>query len=420
LADPAKFIARTNPSYDAVQELVEALAGVAGAASTSEGRAIIDLFLQQPDIVDDVQSRPWARLLHAVPDNAWDPRLIESVVLATSRQHERLHLIALGLAVDHGGVDAKEQLVARIRQGSFDALSALGGLDRLPTDVAAVTIERVESRVARIVADAKQGLHSLDPGNYGRVLTVLNINHPDLARWDSIYALLEEPSVPPADKNAACSRLVRRADSLPDVVRARLAAIAGSMVDHPVLGLDRVARTSDRVGPAAALSVRIGANESKAATLLIRALASDPSDRAWVPLLTLGLPVSVAVGVLAVLAHDSQSEIREAAASCAIKLIDDGHHDEYLYEIVRNCASDPGTRVRSTVADGLSRVGQPSEMAVALLEVLATDISARVRFTPGSGHRVSRTSGSAERMSSCLLVSAGRTRLSTRSRLRIV
>jgi len=43
-----------------------------------------------------------------------------------------------------------------------------------------------------------------------------------------------------------------------------------------------------------------------------------------------------------------------------------------------------------------------------------------VRFTPGSGHRVSRTSSSAERMSSCLLVSAGRTRLSTRSRLRIV
>ncbi|WP_141996447.1 hypothetical protein [Amycolatopsis cihanbeyliensis] len=42
-----------------------------------------------------------------------------------------------------------------------------------------------------------------------------------------------------------------------------------------------------------------------------------------------------------------------------------------------------------------------------------------LRFTPGSGHRVSRTSRPAERMSSCLLASAVRTRPSTRSRLLI-
>ncbi|WAL65954.1 hypothetical protein ORV05_34740 [Amycolatopsis cynarae] len=41
----------------------------------------------------------------------------------------------------------------------------------------------------------------------------------------------------------------------------------------------------------------------------------------------------------------------------------------------------------------------------------------KMRFTPGSGHRVSRTSGPVERMSSCLLTSAVRTRPSTRSRL---
>ncbi|QWF76820.1 alpha/beta hydrolase [Amycolatopsis sp. CA-230715] len=48
---------------------------------------------------------------------------------------------------------------------------------------------------------------------------------------------------------------------------------------------------------------------------------------------------------------------------------------------------------------------------------LTCGLNPPMRFTPGSGHRVSRISRSAERMSSCLLASTGRTRRSTRSRL---
>ncbi|MFD4636971.1 DUF4365 domain-containing protein [Lentzea sp. NPDC058436] len=385
LSDPADFVTRAQASSSVTSELVDVLAGVAGAASVSEGRAIVDFFLQQPYVVDDIEARPWARLLAAVPEGSWDAPLIEMLFTATAHHHERIRSIALGIAADHQHPAATEELLQGIRQGSDRALAAFAPYGRLPADVAALAIDQVDAQVKKIAADAKQGRRIMHFYNYARILATLNIKFPTLARWDSIFTLLEEPGVSPADKNGACSRLVRHADTLPDVVRARLAVIAQEMIDHPILEVDRIERRPDRLGMAAALAVRGGVDERTSASLLSRALSSAPENRAWVPLLTLGLPSAMATGVLVVLVHDAQVVVREGAASCVAKLFSDARDNEILYEALLCSIRDPGTRVRNIVAAVLCDIEHPSERVAEMLEELAKDISASVRRAATSG-----------------------------------
>lgn len=379
LKEPEAFETRTRPSYMVPYELVKVLAGVTTGVCVADGRAIVDHFLAEPALVDELLSRAWLKVLRAVPAEVWGPELVDAVVRRTEQDREELHFAALGVAEAHGDLTARERLVERIRQGSDEALAALGDLHSLPPEVAAVKIEREDSLVAQIVADAVVGVSARYMYNSGLILALLNLAHPDSARWDGIYGLLGEPVVSQKDKNAVCSVLAQHVHELPHDVRSRLRTTAESMIDHPVRLLDRVRHSRDRVGPAAVLAANTGVGEQDGARLLGRALAGEPDDRGWVPLLTLALPVHVAVGVLTVLAHDEVPQVRVAAASCVAKLVLDGHGDEHLWATLRACAQDPGVWVRLVVAEGLNRANPEDQTIADIREALMTDRSARVR-----------------------------------------
>lgn len=376
LTDPVAFIARTRPAYRVTLELIDTLAGVVPAVSVDDGRAVVDFFLQQVPTLDEAVVQPWARVLLALPGEVWNAQLLTSVVESV-RDHEDLHLLVLGLAAERGDAAFRARLLEMSRAGSLQATWMLSDADELPADVAEQHIAGLATGVARIVADARRGERSIGGPNLGQALVLLNVHHPGQARWDEVCALLEEPAVSPADKNAACSLLIKNAAALPHLVRARLAVIAGRMVDHPVTLVDRFERTESRLGPAAALAVHLGADSDQATSLLNRALASPP-DRVWVPMLSLGLPSSQAAGVLAVLAQDLQVRVRASAASCAVKLLESGQGDA-VWHTVRQCAADPGVDVRRMVATGLSQVKRPNRELSALLAELSVDSSARVR-----------------------------------------
>lgn len=379
LDDPGELIARTRPSHNVAHELIDTLSGVVGGAEPSECLVVAEKFLTQPPIVDELDVRSWTRLIRALPDQTWDTHLIGSLVESTEQHDAQLRLFALGVAAQRGDTTAEEQLLRQIRNGSMQALVDFGSVRRLPADDAELVAERLEEQVHKVVTKARLGSRSRFGWDYGNALAVLNVNCPAAARWESIYSLLEEPGVAPDAKSSVCSVLVQSSDSVPADVRSRLIAIAETMRDHPVSALDRVAQTPDRVGPAAALALSTGLGQENAANLVIRALTADQKDRAWLPMMTLGLPLPVACGVLAVLAHDADRSVRASAASVAVQLFADRHDDEYLRQIVRSCASDPGVSVRFAIAQGLNRGTRDDAMIREVLETLSADASARVR-----------------------------------------
>lgn len=379
LRAPEEFVTRVRPHYSLPDELVKVLAGVTTGACVADGRTIVDRFLAEPVFADELLSRAWLRVLYAVPADVWEPALVDGVVRRTARDRKELRLAALGLAVAQGDATATEQLLELIRQGSEGALVALGDFGLLSPEVAAVTTELVGSHVAQIVANARQGVRAHYVHKSGPILAILNLEHPDSAHWDPVYDLLDESAVSPKDKNSVCTVLARRVHELPNDVRSRLRSIAESMIDHPVRPTDDIQHARERVGPAAVLAANTGGGNQDGARLLDRALAGGPDDRAWVPLLTLALPVHVAAGVLAVLAHDESPWIRLAAASCVVKLVLDGHGNEHLEATLCACAQDPGVSVRLAVAEGLNRADPEDQTIADIRQTLMIDLSAGVR-----------------------------------------
>jgi hypothetical protein len=143
-------------------------------------------------------------------------------------------------------------LVRDIRNNSWDALAEFGDLTQLPDEAARSLIDVAEARINEHIPDAAQGAYAYGSHDIGQALVLLNLTHPDVARWEPIYALLDDRRVAGRHKRGACADLAQAADRLRPEVRARLAELATAMLDHPIAPPDRHEDRFSALGPAAA------------------------------------------------------------------------------------------------------------------------------------------------------------------------
>lgn len=370
-ADLAEFVRRTQPNFDVVQEFVNTLAGVVGAAPFDRQAAVAELVLGLPPQGDDARAAAWSAVVEAVSPGVWTEDRAARAVEVTSRHHEHLGTPLLA-AVAHMNSAAEAELVRQVGQHSLLALSLLSTKGALSSEVVDSLTADLATRVAGLIADARSGSHSDWIHDFGRMLVALNIQYPENARWEEVYTLLQEPLVAAQDKRGTCIVLAHEVDSLPQEVRERLSMLVSEVATGPAAPFDVAFRTGQTVaGPAALLAAKLTGDARTAGELLARLLGGDATQRAWAAWLAPQVP-GAAAGVLAGLTNDEVPMVRAAAAVSLLHWSGSGTRNSFADEVLRRSVEDPGTLVAR-------RMVTAAEISENVLERLAEHRSAEVR-----------------------------------------
>jgi hypothetical protein len=379
LTDDTAFHTRTRPTFAVRLRLVDTLAGVAPAAPPDHQSAIAEFVLALPPQDDLALATSWAGLVHALPASLWSG-LAARAVTAADAHHDVLRRSLLAVAAPTN-LAARNSLLDEIRSSkSLTALAALNEVD-LPDDVVGELITILEPLVTNRISDAQQATYATGAVDVGRTLAVLNAAHPDIARWESIYALLEEPQVVADDKRDVCRVLASSVDRLRPEVKAKLNSLAPALLSHPAALADRVDGLPGVLEPAAYLAVKLGIETVTTELLLVRLLAGDVADRGWATKLATHLAPSVAAGVLVPLTEDPEPSVRASAASAMAWLVVTGTAETLASVTLGRSVKDPGTLVPRHIAKVLAGQTEPTTAAVHLLRGLAEHCAATVRAT---------------------------------------
>jgi hypothetical protein len=384
LSDPSAFVARTSPSYLLDARLVDTLAAVVSAASIGR-RAVVDYLAVLPGQEDQLLASRWSRVVHAVPDDAWDEEAALRVGQAVDAHHEDLRLPLLEVAARYDG-QARARLIERANCGSLEALAALGDARRLSAEVVTNLIDKLTMHADQQVRDAQAGSFRFGGCDIGHNLVLLNVWHPDVASWDPLFNLLEEEAVAGSHKVGALLLLASVAEHLHDNVRSRLKTIALAIAGQPLPGRPSLlVNERDIVGAATELAVALGAlDEDTIAHQLVALVAHDLAHRQWAARLAYRLNWPETVGVLVTLSQDLEPAVRAAAAAGLAFLVATECGGAIAVHGLQHCLRDPGTTVPRSVATALAKVPARSPVADKALSHLRDHASAYVRATAAS------------------------------------
>ncbi len=376
IRDSSAFATRTSPSYLLVARLVDTLAAVVPAASATARHAVLDHLKTLTAQPEQYLATSWARVVYAMPAEAWDEHAALLVGREAGDHHAVLQLPMLGVASRYDP-SVRARLVEEARGGSLDALGALGDVRVLPIDVVTNLVAALTERVNQQVCDAQNGMSSVGVHNYGHTLALLNLWHPDAADWPPLLALLEDRNVGGNHKRAALQVLASLVDRLPALVRSRLEAITGTIMETPARWTP-FGDIPDAVGAGTDLAAALGCEEG--ADRLLDLLVGDADHRQWAARAAGRLGRRQDTGVLVTLAQDSEPEVRAAAAAGLASLVAAGSDDSLAFSGLQRCLLDPGSAVPFSIADTLASAPSLEAGAQEALIGLRRHPSVRVRL----------------------------------------
>lgn len=337
---------------------------------------------------DQLLASRWSRVVRAVPDDTWDEEAALRVGRATDGHHEDLRLPLLEVAGRHDA-PARARLLETANHGSLDALAALGDVRTLSTEMVTNLINKLTLHVDQQVHDAHAGSFGFGC-DVGRNLALLNVWHPDVARWDPLYSLLEDKAVAGGHKVGALLLLASLAEHLRDDVRSRLRTIALVLADQPSsMRPSLLDDERDTAGAATELAAALGElDEDTIAHQLVTLLAQDSAHRQWAARLACRVTRPETTGVLVTLSQDPEPAVRAAAAAGLASLVATERGGAIAVNGFQRCLRDPGTAVPANVAATLATTPTRSPIADEALTRLCGHASAYVRATAASalGH----------------------------------
>ncbi len=380
VTDPTEFADRTTPSYLLVPKLVDTLAAVVLAASLGSQRAVVNLLMSIPEQTDQFVAMSWARVVIALPSEAWNEVGAAAAGQIADRHHESLRrpLQAVAAAHDSAVMDA---IMLDLSDGSLEALTAVDDVSSLSPEVAAAVISVLVDRAQAIIDSARAGSHGFGGFDVPLGLALLNLWHPSVAQWELVLELREESAVAGNDKRGAFLVLASLEPQIPDNFRPRLKDIATKGADQALpehslfIGDER-----DAKGAAADLAAALGAlDDQDAADRILDLLAGDTDHRQWAARLASRLARVEDTGVLAVLAQDIEPQVRAAAAAGLSYLVGSAQGGALALAALRRCLEDPGTLVAMAVAGAVLASSDFRGPALEVLDALADHPSALVR-----------------------------------------
>jgi Domain of unknown function (DUF4365) len=378
LKDPTSFVRRTSALYAVEFRLVETLAAI--AAHPNAQRTLVDHVIALPSQQDQMMAISWARVVRALPDEAWNAETARRAGQNADAHRVELRMAMLSAAARHDG-DARALLTNEVRGGSLYALSAIGDVRELSTEDVATQIDSLAEQAKHQIHAAQAGSFGMGSHDVGSDLALLNAWHPDAAKWPPLLDLLTHDAVAIHDKRGALQTLASLAAQLPDDIKAQLRPIAMGIADRtsppPVSVFDD---ERDLVGEAANLAVALGPPDPNWSTrILLDLLSGRPDHRYWAVLIARRLKRPQDIGVLVSLTQDPDPDVRAGAAAGLASLVATESEDSLVASALQQCLRDPGRKVPATIAVVLADAGDHGPVAHQALNELRGHPSAFVR-----------------------------------------
>jgi hypothetical protein len=378
IADPATITGGPVAIEGYSDRMLSTVAALIPRCQRDTVNDLIALLLGLPPVTDQAQAETWAKTARGIPAAQFTEEQSQGLAASAQYHHSSLRLAFLSCAAGHVPA-AREQLAVDARAGSVDALSMLGPVPELPSEVAEAAIKTFANSAISAVEMARNRTYGIGYDVAGG-LVMLNAWHPDHADWQPVIDLLSEPLVTTDMKRSALRHLTALIARLPDSIRSEITPIVlgiatGSIGSRqPFLSVP-----GDAAGEATDLAIGLAAVDDVDLTLRLAALLSgDSHDRSWAAHAARRRAEPGDIGVLAALATDPDVNVRAAAAAGLAVLDARGSGGAVAHVFAERCLSnETGTRVARAVAEALDE--EPGSRAEEIRASLRNHASFAVR-----------------------------------------
>ena len=180
--------------------------------------------LSLPEQEDLAWEHEWAKVVRRIPSEAWTSDNRAALSARIGDGEELHHAFTVVVAeTDH---ECREELRKRIREGNsdtLDALNAFGDVRDLDADTVEALCAYLEDRINRQIADMQGGRHAGYASDPADTLVLINVWHPDHARWEPVRTLLSFHSpVSVSHVRGTLKRLRRLGGHVPEDVASTL------------------------------------------------------------------------------------------------------------------------------------------------------------------------------------------------------
>lgn len=389
LREPGDFELRLRPHFIVADELIGLVRRLCVSVSPEVDHEIREHIASLPPIADDLAASRYARLVGRLIDEDWTAAQVSTLKTVRSSQHKEI-AAAFDRVIAAHDPDHRAGLLERIAIGDFDALHSFGKVTDLPEDVVAATISVLEAQVLAQVADARSGSIKVLTRDPLQTLVLLNVWHPDVARWDACYAALSEPLVIGKYTLPAIELLGRLSGEIPQSVAERLrgplevqALRAPRDHEYRVFGTPADPRGAARLTMALLFPGEVPDED------LLTLLRGEPAQRAASAGIAAHGGRSHHLALLAALSKDEDTSVRAAVAKGLAIWAGRPGAPPAVSELLDQVLSEPGTRLGLAVSETLTDDESHANLEP-LLRRLSGHPSAVVRWR--ANHALSRLS----------------------------
>lgn len=366
LTDPTIFAERVRPTFLIDHVLVGTLAAILPSA-TDDAHLLVAQHLEAAgSVTDQLLATDWSRVVAALAPGAWDSDRAGRMLASVSGSHQTLQDAVQRIAVDY--IDSvRDELQARISQGSLPALNSWGDVTTLPATTVSEALVHLAEQLDMRRTSAASGVVTGWSHNSPHAMVVLNLNHEGEAIWEPLVAYLEDQNVDSAEKAEAYRALASRVERIPPDYHGRLAAAAAITS----AAVDPLASGSG-IGEATLLSAQLDVSTTGEA--VAKLLRGDPRDRKWATRLAWNHAArdegDLFKGLLLALIHDDDPAVRATAAAGLMSLIVGGDESSFIRVAVECALEDGGLLVPQAVAHQLEGIDPIPPAAQPILDRL--------------------------------------------------
>lgn len=270
--------ALSDPDEKHAYDILGILATLTPRCDRSTRSEIIKFEVSLPAVDDSIRAREHADIIGQLDPDEWTDIDIEALRNRNS-DHDTLKAAIENLLVTKDP-ELCEKLLSRIKLGDRTALENFGSVVDLPSDVVRGAVLHLHDKVSAQVAGSKQS-QALDGGIDLHDLALLNLWHPDTAKWDCVRLAIESDYFCPSRLESTILFLARSAEMVPTEIRQLLRSGLEKIVCRPQpTNHNRFTGNVDLISKAQIALNRFFPNEINIAELQRQLTSTDPHIRA--------------------------------------------------------------------------------------------------------------------------------------------
>lgn len=371
--DRDQWTTRTGSVFAPGRRLALLIHSCMPAASPATVRLVQDHVLDLEVVADQVDANAWSRVVESVPLTAWTPTDVRRLLDRNGDNWELSNAIQrVGSALDG---PTRNAVMDELRQGLTRSLWRIRTLNELDADTVSPLIASLSAEVRARQYDIRN--RNVAAGRLTeseRLLTALNVMHPDAANWDAVVEVLEAPFSIGDDLHRILRVLEADGDALPAATKARLTTAV-----ERVLTRSFTVSFFQSVDPRATAVATLRVLSPDAHVIDLSTVGRDRLSRQILTLSIARRRDPADFDTLAVLAGDSNAHVRAAVAGALTCWTEDAVHPHAATTVERLLEQDLGVLVGRAIAANFPEVA--SARTLPLVEQLAEHRSAEARNT---------------------------------------